>query len=233
MRLTLRTLLAYLDDVLDPVDKEELAQKIQSSEFAEDLVHRTRDTVPPPAARRPQIIGTGMGLDPNTVAEYLDNVMPPEQVGDFERICLESDVHLAEATACHHVLTMVLGEPPTSIRSPASGCIRSSPTRPTASAFALSPRIPRRLHSPLRRRIRPRLRCLLLRRIYQRRSARTSWRCPIIFALAPGGVRPAAIVGLAALLLIGISIVFATGLRGWLSGKQSVESVTAQERCSS
>jgi hypothetical protein len=45
MRLTLRTLLAYLDDVLDPADKEELAQKIQSSDFAEDLVHRTRDTV--------------------------------------------------------------------------------------------------------------------------------------------------------------------------------------------
>src|SRR2546423_2443836 len=111
MRLTLRTLLAYLDDVLDPADKEELAQKIESSDFAEDLVHRTRDTVRRLRLSAPQVIGTGMGLDPNSVSEYLDNVMTPEAVGDFERICLESDVHLAEAAACHHVLTMVLGQP--------------------------------------------------------------------------------------------------------------------------
>src|SRR3954462_14075819 len=111
MRLTLRTLLACLDDVLDPVDKEELAHKIESSEFAEDLVHRTRDTVRRLRLSAPQVIGPGMGLDPNTVAEYLDNVMPPEQVGDFERICLESDVHLAEATACQHGRTRVLGQP--------------------------------------------------------------------------------------------------------------------------
>src|SRR3954466_14293319 len=111
MRLTLRTLLAYLDDVLDPADKEELGKKIHSSDFAADLVHKTRDTVRRLRLSAPQVIGTGMGLDPNSVAEYLDNVMPPEQVGDFERICLESDVHLAEATACHHVLTMILGEP--------------------------------------------------------------------------------------------------------------------------
>jgi hypothetical protein len=111
MRLTLRTLLAYLDDVLDPADKEELAQKIESSDFAKDLVHQTRDSVRRLRLSAPQLIGVGMGMDPNSVAEYLDNALPPEQVGDYERICLESDVHLAETAACHHVLTMVLGEP--------------------------------------------------------------------------------------------------------------------------
>ncbi len=111
MRLTLRTLLAYMDDILDPADKEELAKKIESSSFAEDLIYRTQDTMRRLRLSAPQVIGTGMALDPNTVSEYLDNVLPPESVGDFERICLESPMHLAEVASSHHVLTMVLGEP--------------------------------------------------------------------------------------------------------------------------
>lgn len=38
MRLTLATLLAYLDNVLEPADSEALKEKIDKSDFASGLV---------------------------------------------------------------------------------------------------------------------------------------------------------------------------------------------------
>lgn len=110
MRLTLRTLLAYMDGILDPADQEDLAKQVESSEVASDLVHRARDTTRRLRLPAPPVIDDPTGFGANVVAEYLDNTADAQAVAEFERHCLESDQHLAEVASCHHILTMVLGE---------------------------------------------------------------------------------------------------------------------------
>ncbi len=111
MRLTLRTLLAYLDDQLEPTEVKQIGQKVAESDAAQELIARIRQVTRRRRLTTPPDGGAGERFDPNTVAGYLDNELPSEQIAEIEKICLESDVHLAEIAACHQILTLVLGEP--------------------------------------------------------------------------------------------------------------------------
>jgi hypothetical protein len=111
MRLTLRTLLAYLDDNLDSSQTRIIGEKVAESEAAKELVARIKQVTRRRRLTTPSDSGPNGKLDENAVAEYLDNVLPPDQVAGLEETCLASDVHLAEVAACHQILALVLGEP--------------------------------------------------------------------------------------------------------------------------
>src|SRR5215468_3172193 len=111
MRLTLRTLLAYLDDTLDPAEIKAIGQKVAESDAAQELIARLKQVTRRRRLTTPPATGPGAKFDPNTIADYLDNTLDADGVAEVEKLCLESDVHLAEIAACHQILTLVLGEP--------------------------------------------------------------------------------------------------------------------------
>jgi len=141
MRLTLRTLLAWMDGVLPPAVATELASKVEASPAAQSLADRIRGlrgreaTEPPPA-------GPDLASEINAVAEYLDNVLEADSLADFERECLASDARLMEVAACHRLLAEYAASaapvvprleeppPPAQVRPPrpvVAGESRSSP----------------------------------------------------------------------------------------------------------
>ncbi|WP_164104026.1 hypothetical protein [Candidatus Laterigemmans baculatus] len=111
MRLTLRTLLAYLDHTLDPADEAALGEKVQQSSLASELVRRIERLLSHPQIDAPSANAVGPTDDANAVAEYLDSTLAAEATAEVERQCIDSDEHLAEVAASHQILTIALGEP--------------------------------------------------------------------------------------------------------------------------
>jgi hypothetical protein len=112
LQLTLRTLLAYLDDTLEPELARQLGAKVAESELAQQVMERIKKVTRRRGLKAPSATSDHDGVsDPNTVAEYLSNTLSSEQLTRFEEACLESDPHLAEVAACHQILTLILTEP--------------------------------------------------------------------------------------------------------------------------
>jgi len=111
MRLTLRTLLAWLDNLLSPQDQHFLGDKVAQSPDATRLIRRIRETVARGTLPAPRLDGLGLAHDPNKAAEYLDNTLEPDLLAEFEKVCIQSDVHLAEIAASHALLAEVFRDP--------------------------------------------------------------------------------------------------------------------------
>jgi hypothetical protein len=106
MRLTLRTLLAWLDDTLSPAEVREIGKQVAESPFAKELVERVHRVTRQRRLTVPNRTGPD-ATDPNLVASYLDNELAPEEVAEFEKRCLTSDVHLAEVASVHQILSLI------------------------------------------------------------------------------------------------------------------------------
>ena len=106
MRLTLRTLIAWLDDTLSPTEVKAIGQQVADSPFAKELIEKIHRVT----RQRRLTVPSDEGTDPtdaNTVASYLDGQLADDAVNDFEKKCLTSDVHLAEVASVHQILSMI------------------------------------------------------------------------------------------------------------------------------
>ena len=106
MRLTLRTLLAWLDDTLTPAEVRAIGKQVAELDFAKELVERIHKVTRQRRLTVPSRTGPD-AVDPNLVASYLDSELDPELVAEFEKKCLISDVHLAEVASVHQILSLI------------------------------------------------------------------------------------------------------------------------------
>lgn len=113
MHLTLRTLLAYLDDTLEPAQTQDIGRQIADAPpQIQELIRRVKKVTRQRRLLAPDAEGAGtQAVDPNNIAAYLDNSLPAEDMVALETLCLQSDVHLAEVAACHQIMTVWQSEP--------------------------------------------------------------------------------------------------------------------------
>ncbi len=105
MRLTLRTLLALRDGVLDRQDSVELEQRLRQSSTAQAIEKRIQGVIADRKIPGMPADERGFAQDANDVARFLDDSLPVDRVPDFERKCLENNAILSEVAACHEILT--------------------------------------------------------------------------------------------------------------------------------
>jgi len=131
MRLTLRTLLGWIDGVLPAEEHYVIGVMVADSKVATRLADRIREGAARGSMDVPLTGGPAIADDPNRVAEYIDNTLHSEHLEAFERLCIESRPHFEEVASCHGMLAVMyrapkLAQMPCEQRSVLSQRIRKS-----------------------------------------------------------------------------------------------------------
>lgn len=104
MRLTLRSLLALLDDpALDDQLRNDLRQELALDSHFTGIAQKIDGLLSKPRMAAPKIDALGTN-DANRVAQYLDVSLPTELLARFEQSCLKSEPLLAEVACCHQIV---------------------------------------------------------------------------------------------------------------------------------
>lgn len=138
MRLTLRNLLAYLHETLEPPQREAFQTLVAGNPRVGLLIDRCRNL----AAKRlaaPTIDQASPTGQAETVAKYLDFTLPDEQVAEFEKAVLACDELLSEIVDSHAVLADVVKQriKPTALpKTERILALHAAPATPPAQASA-------------------------------------------------------------------------------------------------
>jgi hypothetical protein len=98
--------LAWLDDTLQPTQVRDIGVQVAASPFTQELIDRIHRVSRQRRLSVPRSSGPE-ATDPNIVASYLDNDLDPDEVAEFEKKCLTSDVNLAEVASVHQILSLL------------------------------------------------------------------------------------------------------------------------------
>jgi len=111
MRLTLRTLLGWVDGVLPAEEHSAIGVMVAGSKVATRLAEQIREGAACGSTDVPLTGGPAIADDANRVAEYLDNTLLSEHLTAFERFCIDSRPHLEEVATCHGILAEISRNP--------------------------------------------------------------------------------------------------------------------------
>src|SRR5438132_14166247 len=102
MKPDLRSLLAHSSLFAEPGVGQEHDRVLQSAALRR-IIQRIRDVIARPDLVIP-LTGAQAMVDPNTIAEYLDRMVPPDRASQIEELCLASDKYLSDVAGCQQAL---------------------------------------------------------------------------------------------------------------------------------